>query len=86
METREEGKAEKTFKNFGQKIDGFIDEFHEAAENLEKEFSAKYEDLKVAAENLKKEAGNNERWQEIESGLKKAGDEVANAFRSAFKK
>lgn len=86
MEQGEEGKAEKTFKNFGQKVDGFIDEFHEAAQRLEIEFKAKYEELKETAENLKKEAGNNERWQEVESSLKKAGDEVANAFRSAFRK
>jgi hypothetical protein len=86
MESQEEGKAEKTFKNFGKKIDGFVQEFQEAAEKLEKEFREKYEELKVAAEKVKKEAENKERWQEVEASLKKASDEVANAFKAAVKK
>ena len=86
MESNEEGKAEQSFKNFGKKIDGFVQEFQEAADKLEKEFREKYEELKVSAEKVKKEAENNERWQEVEASLKKAGDEVANAFKAAFKK
>ena len=86
METNDEGKAEKSFRNFGRKVDGFIQEFQEAADKLEKEFKEKYEELKVSAEKIKKEAENKERWQEVEQNLKKAGDEVANAFRAAFKK
>lgn len=86
METQDEGKTEKSFKHFGKKVDGFISEFQEAAEKLEKEFKEKFEELKVTAEKVKKEAENNERWQEVESSLKKASDEVANAFRAAFKK
>jgi hypothetical protein len=87
METKEEeGKAEKNFKNFGKKVDGFVQEFQEAADKIEKEFKEKFEELKVTAEKLKKEAENKERWQEVETNLKKAGDEVANAFRAAFKK
>ncbi len=86
MENTEEGRAEKSFKNFGKNVDGFIEEFKEAADRLEKEFREKYEELKVSAEKLKKEAENKERWQEVEQNLKKAGDEVANAFRAAFKK
>jgi ElaB/YqjD/DUF883 family membrane-anchored ribosome-binding protein len=86
METNEEGKAEKNFKNFGKKVDGFLSEFQEATERLEKEFQQKFEELKVTAEKLKKEAENKERWQEVETSLKKAGDEVANAFKAAFKK
>jgi hypothetical protein len=86
METNDEGKAEKSFKNFGKKVDGFIQEFQEAADKLEKEFKEKYEELKVSADKIKKEAENKERWQEVEQSLKKAGDEVANAFKAAFKK
>ena len=86
METNDEGKAEKSFRNLGRKVDGFIQEFQEAADKLEKEFREKYDELKVSAEKIKKEAENKERWQEVEQNLKKAGDEVANAFRAAFKK
>lgn len=86
METNDEGKAEKNFRHFGKKVDGFIQEFQEAADKLEKEFRERYEELKVSAEKVKKEADNKERWQEVEHSLKKAGDEVANAFRAAFRK
>jgi ElaB/YqjD/DUF883 family membrane-anchored ribosome-binding protein len=86
METNESGKAEKNFQNFGKKIDGFVHEFQEAAEKLEKEFREKFAELRESAEKIKKEAENRERWQEVEANLKKAGDEVANAFRAAFKK
>ena len=82
----EQGKAEKNFKNFGKKVDGFVNEFQEATEKLEREFQQKLDELKIAAENLKKEAENKERWQEVEASLKKASDEVANAFKAAFKK
>lgn len=86
MENTDEGKAEKSFRNFGKKVDSFLEEFHEAADKLEQEFKEKYEELKVTAEKVKKEAENNQRWQEVEDSLKKAGDEVANAFKAAFKK
>jgi hypothetical protein len=86
METNEEGKAEKTFKGFGKKVDEFMVELNEAGERLQKEFQSKFEELKDSAEKLKKEAENKERWKEVEESLKKAGDELGNAFRAAFKK
>jgi ElaB/YqjD/DUF883 family membrane-anchored ribosome-binding protein len=86
METNDQGKAEKSFQNFGKKVDGFVHEFQEAAEKLEQEFREKFEELKVSAERIKKEAESKERWQEVEESLKKASDEVANAFKAAFKK
>lgn len=86
MENPQEGKAEKGFKNFGKRVDGFVEELNEAAAKLEKEFQEKYDELKIAAEKLKKEAENKERWKEVELSLKKAGDELANAFKAAFKK
>ncbi|SKC89342.1 hypothetical protein [Ohtaekwangia koreensis] len=86
METQEEGKTEKTFKNFGKRVDDFLVEFNEAGERLRKEFEVKLEELKVSAEKIKKEAENNERWKEVEDNLKKAGDEFGNAFKAAFKK
>jgi cell division septum initiation protein DivIVA len=86
METKEEGNAEKPFKNFGKKVDQFLDELNQAGEKLQKEFEAKYEELKVSAEKVKKEAESNQRWKEVEASLKKAGDELANAFKAAFNK
>jgi hypothetical protein len=85
METKE-GKTEKTFKNFGKKVDDFMAELDQAGERLHKEFREKYEELKMTAEKIKNESENKERWKEVEESLKKAGDELANAFRAAFKK
>ena len=84
METKEEGKAEKTFKSFGKKVDEFLVEFDEAGQKLQKEFQQKYEELKVTAEKLKKEATNKERWKEVEESLKRAGDEFGKAMEAAF--
>ena len=86
METKDEGKTEKTFKNFGKRIDQFLSELNEAGDKMQKEFQDKYQDLKTAAEKMKKEASDKERWKEIETSLKKAGDELAKAFNAAFKK
>ncbi len=86
METGKQGKAEDSFKNFGKKIDAFIEEVNEAGGKLQKEFQQKYEELKVSAEKLKKEAENKERWKEVETSLRKAGEELGNAFKTAFGK
>jgi hypothetical protein len=86
METNDQGKNEKTFNNFGKKIDDFMVELNEAGERLQKEFHLKYEELKVSAEKFRNDAENKERWREVEASLKKAGDELGNAFKAAFKK
>jgi hypothetical protein len=86
MDIKDEGKNEKTFKSFGKKVDQFLVELNEAGEKLQKEFEEKFEELKKTAEKLKKEAESNERWKEVENNLKKAGDELSNAFKAAFKK
>ena len=86
METKnEEGKAERLFKNFGKKVDTFIEELDDAAIRLQKEFQEKYEELKQSAEKIKKETENKERWREVEDNLKKAGEEFGKAFKAAFK-
>jgi hypothetical protein len=85
-EEKGSGKAEAAFKSFGKKVDQFVVELNEAAERLEKEFHQKYDELKVAAEKMKKEAEDKERWKEVEGNLKKAGEELKNAFSAAFKK
>jgi hypothetical protein len=86
METNEEGKAEKFFKDFGKKLDQFLVEVKDAGTRVETDMQQKYEELKVAAEKIKKEAENKERWKEVETSLKKAGVELENALKSAFKK
>lgn len=86
MEENQEGKAEKFFKDFGKKLDQFLVEVKDASTRVEADMQKKYEELKVAAEKLKKEAENKERWKDVESSLKKAGAEMENAFKSAFKR
>ena len=87
METNnKEGKTEKSFKNFGRKVDDFMADLHDATERLRVEFKQKYDELRAAAEKVKKESETNERWKEVEESLKKASDELGNAFRAAFKK
>lgn len=86
MEPKEAGKNEKSFKTFGQKVDLFMEELNEAGEKLQKEFEEKFEELKETAEKLKQEAESKERWKEVEANLKKAADELSNAFKAAFKK
>jgi predicted translin family RNA/ssDNA-binding protein len=86
METNNEGKTEKNFKNFGRKVDDFMADLNNASERLRAEFKQKYDELRATAEKIKKESENNERWKEVEESLKKAGDELGNAFKAAFKK
>lgn len=86
METSEPGKNERSDKSFGQKVDDFLLELNEAGERLQKEFEGKFEELKQTAEKLKREAESKERWKEVEANLKKAADELSNAFRAAFRK
>ncbi len=86
METNEEGKAEKFFKEFGKRLDQFIVEAKDASTRMEADMKDKFEELKIAGEKIKKEAENKERWKEVEEGLKRAGAELENAFKSAFKK
>jgi len=86
METNEEGKAEKFFKEFGKRLDQFMVEAKDASTRMEADMKDKFEELKVSAEKIKKEAENKERWKEVEEGLKKASAELENAFKSAFKK
>jgi citrate synthase len=87
MEKQEDsGKAEKMFTSFGKKVDQFMVELNEAGERMHKEFDARFEELKDSAEKLKDEAKNKERWKEVEESLKRAGKELENAFKTAFKK
>jgi len=86
METNQEGAAEKFFKEFGKKFDQFLVEAKDASTRVEADLKIKYEELKLAADKLKNEAENKERWKEVEASLKKAGEELNNAVKAAFKK
>ncbi len=77
---------EKRFENFGKRVDKFVDELDEASVRLQKEFTERFEELKVSAEKLKKEAENSDRWKEVEASLKRAGEELGKAVKAAFKK
>jgi len=86
METNQEGAAEKFFKEFGKKFDQFLVEAKDASTRVEADLKIKYEELKLAADKLKNDAENKERWKEVEASLKKAGEELNNAVKAAFKK
>ncbi len=86
MEENKEGSAEKFFKDLGKKLDQFAIELKDAGERAEVDMKKKLEELKASAEKIKKEAQDKERWKEVEASLKKAGQELENAFKSAFKK
>jgi hypothetical protein len=86
MEKKEEGKAEKFFKEFGKRLDQFMVEAKDAGQRMEADMKVKFEELKTAAEKVKKEAENKERWKEVEDGLKRAAAELEKTVKSAFKK
>jgi phosphoglycerate-specific signal transduction histidine kinase len=87
METnQEEGSAEKFFKDFGKKFDQFLIEAKDASVRVEADLKKKYEELKIAADKLKNDVENKERWKEVEASLKKAGEEFNNAVKAAFNK
>jgi len=86
METNEGGKAERFFKDFGKKLDIFFEEAKEASTRVEADLKKKYEELKDAAEKIKNDSNNKERWKEVEVSLKKAGEELEKAVKAAFKK
>lgn len=86
METNQEGKAEKFLKDFGRKLDQFLAEAKDASTRVEADMKKKYEELKMAADKLKNDIDNKERWKEVEASLKKAGEELEKAMKAAFKK
>ena len=85
-EEKAEGKSEKFFREFGKRMDQFLVEVKEASGKAQVDFQSRFEDLKKAGDNIRREAQNKDRWKEVEASLNKAGKELENAFRSAFKK
>lgn len=86
METNEPGNAEKFFTEFGKKFDQFMDELKDASNRLEADLKKKYEELKQAADRISKDAKNKQKWKDMEADLKRAGKEMEEALKSAFKK
>jgi restriction endonuclease S subunit len=86
MEQHDEGKAEQFLKDLGKRLDKLIAEAKEAGSRLETDIQARFEELKAAGERFKNEAENKERWREVEASLKKAGEELNNALKAAFRK
>lgn len=86
METNEEGKAERFFKDFGKKLDVFFAEAKDASTRVEADLKKKYDVLKDSAEKMKNDPNNKERWKEVNESLKKAGEELEAAIKAAFKK
>lgn len=82
----DEGKGEKFFKEFGKKIDQFVVELRDASDRMEVDFKKRFEDLKKSGEKLKSEMRDKEKWKEVEVNLKKAGKDLENAFKAAFRK
>lgn len=86
METKQEGNAEKFFSEFGKKLDKFMVELKDAGNRVEADMRKKYDELKTAADKFQKDAENKKRWKEVETNLKKAGEDLEKAFMAAFKK
>lgn len=85
MEEKQEGKAEAFFKDFGKKLDQFMGEAKVASARMEKDLQKKYEELKASAEKIKNDSKNKEKWKEVETSLKKAGEELEKAVKAAFR-
>ena len=84
--SEKEGKAEKLFRDFGKKLDHFFSEAKVAGKRAEGDLKKTFDDLKASAEKMKNNPETKERWKEVEASLKKAGQELENAVKAAFKK
>lgn len=88
MGRKPEGKAENLFKNLGKKIDQLISDIKKGAEDPA--IKDRYEELKRTGDKLKSEFDHlkddhKDILDKIDSSFEKAGNEIRNAFSSAFK-
>lgn len=91
MGRKPEGSAEKMFKRLGKRIDELVKDIEGATDRAKEEYSDRFEELKRNKETLKTEFGdfkerNKDRWEEVEESFERAGKEIKNAFKAAFKK
>ncbi len=89
MNEKESGKTENIFKDLGKRIDELIGDLSSAKENLKDEYSGQIEELKRNKETLQQEISgfkerNQHHFDEIESSLERAGQELKKAFTAAF--
>ena len=89
MGRKPEGTAEKLFKDFGKKVDGWIQEIKEVKDQAEDKYADRIEELKRNGETLKEEFDQfKERHKDdidnIESKFRKAGDELSDVFKRTF--
>lgn len=91
MGRKPEGSAEKMFKRLGKRIDELVKDIEGATDRAKEEYADRFEELKRNKETLKNEFGdfkerNKDRWEEVETSFERAGQEIKNAFKAAFKK
>jgi hypothetical protein len=86
MDNKDEGKSEKFFRDFGKKVDQFVEEVKDAGDRAEVEMKKRLEELRQTGEKLRGEMKDKEKWKEVEASLKNAGKELENAFKTAFSK
>ncbi len=91
MGRKPEGTAEKMFKKLGKKIDALILELSDTKDQVKEEYADNIDELKRNGETIKKELHNFKdnhkgQWEEVESSLKNAGEELKNAFDATFRK
>jgi len=89
MGRKAEGSAEKVFKNFGKKVDGFVSELKDSHIIPEDRIQNSFNELKRNRETLHSEFSNfwdnkKERFSEVESNLDRAGQELMKAFQTMF--
>ena len=90
MKEQSEGKAERLLKDFGKKVDGWIEEIKETAHEAEDKYADRIEELKKNGDKLKEEFDSfkerhKDSIEEVESKFKKAGEELRDAFNRVFK-
>ncbi len=91
MGRKPEGTAEKMFKKLGKKIDALILELNDTKDQVKEEYADNIDELKRNGETIKKELhhfkdNHKGQWEEVESSLKNAGEELKNAFDATFRK
>ena len=86
-----EGKAEKSFKNLGRKLDEMMKDLDELKESLKNKYGDRWEEINRSKNRVEKEIDefkekHKERFEEAERNLEKAGREIKNAFEAIFAK